>query len=476
MALETGQVIEGKYRVERCIGEGGMGAVYAGENLRIKRRVAIKTLHSTVAQNGEIVARFEREAQAAGRIGSDHIMEVLDIGVLPSGERFIVMEFLDGEPLSKRIARCGQMTAPQLLPLIRQVLSGLGAAHAAGIIHRDLKPDNIFILRQKAGWTDFVKIIDFGISKFHSDQQGSMAMTRAGAIMGTPLYKSPEQANGSAEADARSDVYAVGMIMYEALAGSLPFNAKTLHELLFEIVLSELPRLATTLPDLDPAVAAIVTRATAKNREERFQTAQDMLEALEPFRTNSNRPPGASTVQIVNASLSQPGAATLPMPGVTPWGVGARTNSAFAHPSEPGRLVTPPVPKSRGPVLAGIALCGLVVLAGGGFAVSRVATGGKHTARPPAPQTISATDDTPTPPSPLPLPVALEPEATPDPQPAVAAAPPGAQAASTSAPTATTANAAERGAAPAGPAGRPNAKPAAAAAPIKKASKPDWGY
>src|SRR3954468_11870367 len=137
MSLETGQIVEGKYRIVRMIGEGGMGAVYEGENVRIRRRVAIKVLHAATASNAEAVQRFEREAQAAGRIGSDHILEVLDLGTLPGGDRYMVMEYLDGETLGARIGRLGRLGAQQVAPMTRQFLTALSAAHHAGIIHRD---------------------------------------------------------------------------------------------------------------------------------------------------------------------------------------------------------------------------------------------------------------------------------------------------------------------------------------------------
>src|SRR6266511_5313620 len=188
-------MLKGKYRMVRLLGEGGMGAVYEGENVRINRRVAIKVLHAGLTENKEVTQRFEREAQAAGRIGNDHILEVLDLGSLASGDHYIVMEYLDGEPLSARIAREKRLEPFQLAPLIRQVIVGLAAAHEAGIIHRDLKPDNIYILKTKAGHADFVKIIDFGISKFQPLSGDGMKMTRTGTVMGTPYYMSPEQAS-----------------------------------------------------------------------------------------------------------------------------------------------------------------------------------------------------------------------------------------------------------------------------------------
>src|SRR5688572_4085479 len=163
--LSTGDIIDGKYRIVRPLGEGGMGAVYEGENTRIHRRVAIKVLHSNVAEQQEAVQRFEREAQAAGRIGSEHIVEVLDLGTLANGDRYLVMEYLEGDSLSSRIKNKGRITPQELCPVAYQLLEGLAAAHGAGIIHRDLKPDNVYLLKSRAGKPDFVKLLDFGISK-----------------------------------------------------------------------------------------------------------------------------------------------------------------------------------------------------------------------------------------------------------------------------------------------------------------------
>src|SRR4051794_33750465 len=195
MTLETGQIIDGKYKITRLLGEGGMGAVYEGENTRIHRKVAIKVLHAGVAAKADVVQRFEREAQAAGRIGSQHIVEVLDLGKLPGGERYMVMEYLDGEPLTQRIKVRGRVNPTELSPLLLQLLDGLGGAHHAGIIHRDLKPDNVFLVRRSG--QDFVKLLDFGVSKFTTVGE-ELSMTKTGAVMGTPYYMSPEQARGQA--------------------------------------------------------------------------------------------------------------------------------------------------------------------------------------------------------------------------------------------------------------------------------------
>jgi serine/threonine-protein kinase len=354
MPLQPGSIIDGKYQVLRGIGEGGMGAVYLGENTRIKRRVAIKVLHASVAENAEVVQRFEREAQAAGCIGNDHILEVLDIGALPNGERFIVMEFLDGEPMSRRIAQLNQMTPAQVAPLVAQLLDGLGAAHAAGITHRDLKPDNIFILKQKAGQRDFVKIIDFGISKF-AQAEGAVKMTRAGAMMGTPLYMSPEQARGSAQADARSDIYAVGVIMYEATSGRPPFTAESFNELLFQIVLGEITPLNVAAPTVDPGFSAIVMKAMARDPQDRYQSTADFRSAIEGWAALagvslrlSAAPglfaqtpipgqvqPGRETPAYASGGTPYPGAA--PGPG-TPYPAGQQPGPGTPYPAgqQPG--------------------------------------------------------------------------------------------------------------------------------------------
>jgi serine/threonine protein kinase len=286
--LETGQVIESKYRITRLIGTGGMGAVYEGENVLIRRRVAIKVLHADSATNSDIIRRFEREAQAAGEIGDDHILEVLDLGSLPNGDRFMVMEYLDGETLAQRIERFGRLTPQQVAPIARQFLAALVSAHAAGIIHRDLKPENIFILRTKAGRTDFVKLIDFGVSKFSRPfKEGEHRMTRANAVLGTPCYMSPEQARGASETDVRSDIYSCGVILFESVTGRLPFEGESFNDLMFKIALSDAPSVLEYVPDLDPAFAAIIGRAVARDPNVRFPTAQEFADRLDAWmRTN----------------------------------------------------------------------------------------------------------------------------------------------------------------------------------------------
>jgi hypothetical protein len=364
MGVEIGQVIDGKYRVVARIGEGGMGAVFAGEHLRLHRRVAIKVLHAAMARDAEVVRRFEREAQAAGKIGNDHILEVLDIGELPGGERFMVMEFLDGEPLNARLERFQRLAPQQVYPLARELLEGLTAAHAAGIVHRDLKPANVFIQREKAGRTDYVKIIDFGISKFQN-VGGDEAKTRTGMIIGTPLYMSPEQARGLSEADSRTDLYAVGVILYEAVTGRVPFTGASPTDLLFQIALSTPPPIPSLVNDVDTAFCSIVEKAMARDPGHRFQTGAEFIAALDAWaqRGVGVTGPVALPTQVLPGrhvggptGMMSPFASTPAPMGGTPW---ASSQSVPMPPNRRAGLVFALVGTGVVALAAGVAVVAL---------------------------------------------------------------------------------------------------------------------
>jgi serine/threonine protein kinase len=452
MGVEIGQIIDGKYRVTARIGEGGMGAVFSGEHLRLHRRVAIKVLHAAMAQDAEVVRRFEREAQAAGKIGNDHILEILDIGELPSGERFMVMEFLDGEPMNNRLQRLGRLAPRQVYPLVRELLEGLTAAHAAGIVHRDLKPANVFIQREKAGRTDYVKIIDFGISKFQN-LGGDEAKTRTGLIIGTPLYMSPEQARGLSEADSRADLYAVGVILYESVTGRVPFTGASATDLLFQIALSTPPPIPSLVGDVDPSFCSIVEKAMARDPGARFQTGAEFIAALDAWAYSGQGvvAPARAPMQAPMLAPAYPPTAQLGSLGMTP---GPTAGTPWASSSGAGAAQ----PRSPLAIVAVLA-AGVVVLAlAGVFLVLRGR--GAPTGAPAAAAGTSAATQLPVVAPPIPPPPPASAEAV-----TLAPEPSASSVATVSASVASAASVAPAATPAARPAGAPPRRPAATAPP-----------
>ncbi|MFZ5891969.1 MAG: serine/threonine-protein kinase [Myxococcota bacterium] len=363
--LEPGELIDGKYLVQRLIGRGGMGAVYEGRHTLVERRVAIKVVFDEVAASDSGASRFEREVRAAGRIGNDHILEIYDVGALPNGTRYMVSEFLDGEALSARLARQGPLPPQVIGHLMLQLLTGLAAAHHVGILHRDLKPDNIFLVREKAGKVDFVKIIDFGISKFQplSGTSDAMKMTATGVVVGTPYYLSPEQARGLKDIDARSDLYAVGVIMYECATGRVPFHAESFNQLLFKIALEEPAPLETLVPGIDPWFVGLVQKAMARDPAHRFQSALEMRDEIARWlglsQSSANRAvqPGFDATLMADANFTPQPAQRSRVP----------TPSSFGRTSDPEQtdLLAPSRSSFKKVALIGTPL--LLVIAGSVF-------------------------------------------------------------------------------------------------------------
>ncbi len=319
----------GNYVVQSKLGEGGMGAVYLAEHARLGKRVVVKVLLPEMARSKEVVARFFNEAKAATDIENEHIVDVLDFGELPDGTSYIVMEWLEGQSLADLI-RNGPVPLARTIHIAQGMSKALGAAHARGIVHRDLKPDNVFLVGRN-GDADFVKVLDFGIAKLTSN--AGDVRTQTGAVMGTPLYMSPEQING-VNVDHRTDIYAMGIIVYQMLTGSLPFETTTLTELLLAHATKTPPPLRQRDPSIPAEVEATVLRALEKDPARRFESADSFAQALAE--------PSAPTPYSALASTVAP-------------------QSSFAAPPAPA-----PSSSSKTPivVIAAVGAAGLLALTG----------------------------------------------------------------------------------------------------------------
>jgi serine/threonine-protein kinase len=273
-----GKIIAERYFVERLLGVGSMGLVYRCRHTVLDKTVAVKIIRQDLAQDAESVGRFMTEARSASAIGSEHIVEVLDFGTLPDGASYIVMEYLEGLTLGEALDGPSGVSLGDALDIAIQMSEALGAAHAAGVVHRDLKPDNVFLLQSEQGF--FVKILDFGIAKI---MQSGQKLTVAGSVIGTPHYMSPEQATG-ARTDARTDVYSLGVIMYEMACGKVPFDAENPLAVISMQVTDEPPPLRKRMPfgrTLPQGLDTVIHKCLAKDTIDRFSTMQDVRAALE---------------------------------------------------------------------------------------------------------------------------------------------------------------------------------------------------
>lgn len=284
---EVGDLIDGKYRLTGCLGEGGMGKVFEAVHEDIGKRVALKFLLAEYITDQKAVSRLQREARTAAAAGHHGIVDIHDIGVAEDGSPYLVMELLHGQSLGDLLERSGALDISTSAYVVCHVLSALSAAHGAGIVHRDLKPDNIFLIETGAAVFD-VKLLDFGISRITGESvtlDQSMRLTRTGTIVGTPLYMSPEQAKGRRDLDHRIDVYATGVILYECVTGALPFEADNYNALIAKVITEDPPDPTLMRPDLPSALEKIILRALSKERDKRYQTAVDMFEELAPSWT-----------------------------------------------------------------------------------------------------------------------------------------------------------------------------------------------
>ncbi|MCP4678393.1 MAG: serine/threonine protein kinase [Deltaproteobacteria bacterium] len=313
--IEPGTILNGKYRVEELVGAGGMGAVYRATHTVIGRTVAIKTLHTPFVKNESVLQRFQREAQLAGSIGHDNICEVTDFGTTEGGSPYLVMPLLKGASLSDVLDRETELSTDRLFDIMSQTLSALEAAHKSQIVHRDLKPDNIFVTR--VGDRDnFVKLLDFGISKV-LDQDTVLNLTRTGTVIGTPFYMSPEQAKGAKDVDHRADIYAIGVILYEALTGKRPFEGDSYNEVMFKIIAEPYPNPSDINSAIPPAIEKIVLTAMARDPAERYETADKMRTAIGEVVSGYRPAPTATSAATVTSATKSRSAGPRTGPDAT---------------------------------------------------------------------------------------------------------------------------------------------------------------
>jgi serine/threonine protein kinase len=281
-AIATGEIIAGKYRVERTLGSGGMGLVLEATHLQLGQKVAIKLLREGSPDTRETLERFAREARAAAQLRGPHVARVVDVGSLDSGSPYMVMEFLDGQDLGEVLHRRGALPVDEAVDYVVQACEAVAEAHAAGIVHRDLKPRNLFLTSAVDG-RPFVKVLDFGISKM--EREGDIALTQTAQIVGSPAYMSPEQLRASRDVDARTDVWSLGVVLFELLTARLPFEASAVTELCMKIAQDEAPPVQGLRAEVPAALSAAVARCLSKPRDARFASVADLVDAIEPFAT-----------------------------------------------------------------------------------------------------------------------------------------------------------------------------------------------
>ncbi|HVZ89571.1 MAG TPA: serine/threonine-protein kinase [Polyangia bacterium] len=361
----------GRYQIVRLLGRGGMGAVYEGTHLDLKKRVAIKTLHPSVAALPGARARFLREGEAASRIQHPNVVDVTDVGTSDNGVTYLVMEFLEGHDLGARLARSEPIPVTEAVDILLPVLAAIAVAHDEGVIHRDLKPENIFLARTRHGGLE-PKVLDFGISKISSRGNGNtMALTGTGASMGTPYYIAPEQVRSAAGVDARSDQYALGAILYECVTGRRAHEGETIYEVIRSVGDGSFKPPRALKPDLPVEIEQAILRAMKLEPAQRFASVRALGRAILPFASPGARAQWAPALEgdgqaprstALSGTDPQPGGTVImptPLPGRAPTprtAVAPPPNTTFG--ASAAQITLEPPRKRTGAIVAVVAVLG----------------------------------------------------------------------------------------------------------------------
>jgi serine/threonine protein kinase len=316
--VQEGELLAGKYRIERHLGQGGMGYVVSAVHEQLHQRVAVKFLSKDHAKSPGASERFLREARAAVRIQSEHVARVLDVAELDAGEPYIVMEFLLGNDLEAELMRHGTFELTVAIDYVLQACVAVAEAHTLGLVHRDLKPANLFLTRRADG-SPLVKVLDFGISKALSsdEQSGHASLTAAQSILGSPAYMSPEQARKPKSVDMRTDIWSLGVILFQFLSGDTPFTGDTPLSILAAAFVEPVPDLDALRPGLPAGIEQVVRRCLEKNPDQRFQTVAELAVALEPFADRASVP----SIARIRNTIARPISSIPPRISVTPSGL-----------------------------------------------------------------------------------------------------------------------------------------------------------
>ncbi len=341
--VKEGDILAGKYRVEKVLGEGAMGVVVAAMHVHLGERVALKFLKPEHSGSSEVAARFLREAQSAVRIKGEHVARVSDVGTLETGAPYMVMEYLTGSDLGVLLEKRGKLEIAQAVDCVIQACSALAEAHALGIVHRDLKPANLF-LTTRADGSALVKVLDFGVAKLLNSDPTKPPLTANGAVIGSPLYMSPEQLLGKKSIDARSDVWQLGVILYELITGLCPFDGRTMAEIMIAIGVHPPKPLRQVRPDAPPELEALISKTLEKDVANRLPDVAALAEGLLPFATTRR---AQVAVEHIVTLLRGPGAAAnlppmrAPMQSGANFLMDARTSSLPHQPSASQPAGTP---------------------------------------------------------------------------------------------------------------------------------------